>query len=44
MDPNYFAAKPVKRHEETYWEKTVRKCSAEPFVPIGGLGTAVILM
>ena len=44
MDPNYFAAKPVKRRVESFWEKTVRKCSSEPFVPIGCLGTAVILM
>jgi hypothetical protein len=32
------------RENETYWEKTVRKCSAEPLVPIGGLLTAGILM
>ena len=28
---------------ETFWEKTVRKCKAEPFVPIGALATVAFL-
>jgi hypothetical protein len=43
-DDNSSARIPKAPKTETYWEKTVRKCSKEPLVPIGGLATAAILV
>jgi hypothetical protein len=43
-DDNSSERTPKAPKTETYWEKTVRKCSKEPLVPIGGLATAAILM
>lgn len=43
-DENASARIPRAPKSETYWEKTVRKCSKEPLVPIGGLATAAILV